>query len=187
MGILSDLSMIIHHSVLGHVRLVKHRWLVSTSQCLFQIDSHFPLILLTNYQEWWDICLLALRNCHKPIIRPVHDELTQLIHSSSAFPNRFPLSKKKKKKERKWLDCFHRKCMTYIQLRASYCLTHKAICFCSCFQLITLTERAHSLPADEVWWWRLMMSASPHHHLASSTPPPPPLPLPRPSLFTLWE
>lgn len=61
------------------------------------------------------------------------------------------------------------KWMIYIQLWASYCLTHKAICFCSYFQLITLTERAHSLSSDEVWWWRLMMSASSHHHLASST------------------
>lgn len=61
------------------------------------------------------------------------------------------------------------KWMIYIQLWTSYCLTHKAICFCSYFQLITLTERAHSLSSDEVWWWRLMMSASSHHHLTSLT------------------
>lgn len=59
--------------------------------------------------------------------------------------------------------------LIYIQLGAPYCMSHKAICFCSYFHPITLTDRAHSLSSDEVWWWRLMMSASSHHHLASST------------------
>ena len=58
--------------------------------------------------------------------------------------------------------------MICVHLWVPHCLAHKAICFCSYLQLITLTERAHS-SSDEVWWWRLMMSAASHHHLASST------------------
>lgn len=96
----------------------------------------------------------------------------------------FPLSKEGGKK---WLDCLNWNGMIYFQLRVPYFLTHKAICFCSYFQLITLTERAHSLSCDKVWWWRLMMSASSHHHLASSKLFCFCLPLPSLSVITLKE
>lgn len=122
--------------------------------------THHPIISYwTLFQSWriisqyWKVSLKS--SWFGAMAAPLQRALIMDFHWGTARRKMAPLLKLK------W--------MIYIQLWAPYCLTHKAICFCSCFQLITPTERAHSLSSDEVWWWRLMMSASSHHHLASST------------------